>query len=534
MKLIDSPAVINEDFPDYLRDESRMTAPRIDALAWPENEADIIEALALARGNSWPVTISAGRTGICGAAVPMCGGMLLSVEKLNGITGIARGAIGGEWILTLQAGVTLQTINDCLQHNDFDAFTSAWSQESLDALEQIREQALRLFYPPVLTELTAEIGGTAATNASGARTFKYKATRDWTRRIRVILADGSVLDLKRGDVHADESGRLSLPVRAPDGSARTVEIALPRVAMPATKHVAGYYATPGMDAIDLFIGSEGTLGVITELDIALIPRTKETYAITVFFDDEKPAVDFTDALRNAARGGVLDIESIEFTGRRALDLLHRRHEQGDPKIPDFPATAGAAILFEVAFNPETMEEEYGLVERYLACSGVSTDQVWAGTTDEEIRQMKEFRHAVPETINQIIGERKRSMPALHKIATDLAVPDDKLHEMMDYYKATLEAAGIEYYVFGHIGNSHLHVNMVPRNEGELEKSKELYRAFAAKSVSLGGTVSGEHGVGKLKRDFLGIMFGEDGIAQMKAVKRALDPEGMLGKGTLFG
>ena len=147
--------------------------------------------------------------------------------------------------------------------------------------------------------------------------------------------------------------------------------------------------------------------------------------------------------------------------------------------------------------------------------------------------MKLFRHTVPETINQIIGQRKKDMPELHKIATDLAVPDGKLEEMVETYHTRLQNTGLQYAIFGHAGNNHLHVNMMPKNEEELAIAEELYDVFARKAVDLGGTVAAEHGIGKLKKPFLKYLFGEEGLTQMKAIKFALDPENMLGRGTLF-
>jgi len=147
--------------------------------------------------------------------------------------------------------------------------------------------------------------------------------------------------------------------------------------------------------------------------------------------------------------------------------------------------------------------------------------------------LKEFRHAVPETINQIIGERKRKIPTLHKIGTDLAVPNENFEIIFKFYQETLDTAGLQYAIFGHIGDNHLHVNMMPRNEEELIEAKKYYKIFAEKAIELGGTVSAEHGIGKLKKEFLKILYGEKGIEEMKNVKKVLDSNCILGKGNLI-
>ena len=105
--------------------------------------------------------------------------------------------------------------------------------------------------------------------------------------------------------------------------------------------------------------------------------------------------------------------------------------------------------------------------------------------------------------------------------------------MMAFYREHLDRSGFEYAIFGHIGENHVHVNILPRSEQELETAKDLYLIFAKKAVELGGTVSGEHGVGKLKKAMLGVMYPDDQIGAMKAVKKAFDPNSLLNKGTLF-
>jgi D-lactate dehydrogenase (cytochrome) len=140
---------------------------------------------------------------------------------------------------------------------------------------------------------------------------------------------------------------------------------------------------------------------------------------------------------------------------------------------------------------------------------------------------------VPGTVNSIIAERKRKFPDLHKLGTDLAVPDEHLHEMWRLYQTECSRLGFEWYAFGHIGNNHIHVNILPRDMAELKAGKELFEQFARRAVELGGTVSAEHGIGKLKQVFFQLMYTQGEIDQMHAVKRALDPTGILNPGVLF-
>ena len=502
MKQIIDSEIISADFSDYLTDESRVTAEYADLLAFPESESDVLELISSASKKKIPITVSAARTGIVAGAVPLSGGMILSMEKMTKIGQPVFDDEKGEWFMTVGPGVLLQDIETFL-HNQNDK---------------------NLFYPPDPTEMSAAIGGTVATNASGARTYKYGATRNYVRRLRIVLADGNILEIKRGQIISDENNELHFSV-----SGKEYKIIVPDYSMPKTKNCAGYFAQPEMDLIDLFIGSEGTLGIITEIEIKLLEKNKERLSLLSFFNTEQDAFDFVDSIRNEKK---LDVEAIEFFGRNAMALLHKRHEEGGTDLQDFPKCA-AAVFSEFLFDEKEMEDVYELLEMKLQDVNSSTDNSWAGMDYNETELLKKFRHAVPETINQIIGERKREIPGLHKIGTDLAVPDENFKTIFDFYRETLDNAGLQYVIFGHIGNNHLHVNMMPRNENELSEAKKYYKLFAEKAVELNGTVSAEHGIGKLKKDFLILLYGDRGVEQMKKVKRSLDPENILGVGNLL-
>jgi D-lactate dehydrogenase (cytochrome) len=125
------------------------------------------------------------------------------------------------------------------------------------------------------------------------------------------------------------------------------------------------------------------------------------------------------------------------------------------------------------------------------------------------------------------------IPELHKLGTDFAVPDEALEEIWAFYTSKLEGAGLEWVAYGHIGNNHIHINIMPRTLEEMHLGLSFYREFAEKVVSLNGTISAEHGVGKIKKEFLSIMFSDKDLEEMKAVKRAFDPCLMINPGTLL-
>jgi D-lactate dehydrogenase (cytochrome) len=179
------------------------------------------------------------------------------------------------------------------------------------------------------------------------------------------------------------------------------------------------------------------------------------------------------------------------------------------------------------------EDTEGVIDEILDSCGLSGDATWAGLNENDLQEMKRFRHMVPETVNTIIGRRKKDIPGLHKIGTDTAVPEGKLREFLVAARSAIEKDGVEYVVFGHIGDNHLHINMLPGSPAEMEKSEGLFLRIAQESVRLGGTVSAEHGIGRLKIHLLQIQFSEDELNAMKAVKDALDPKWVLNPGVMF-
>lgn len=150
-----------------------------------------------------------------------------------------------------------------------------------------------------------------------------------------------------------------------------------------------------------------------------------------------------------------------------------------------------------------------------------------------LEKLKLFRHAVPEEVNRRIGERKQVYPELTKLGTDFSVPNDCLLQVMQRYQDDLNTAGLEHVIFGHIGNNHLHVNILPRNMEEYATGKRLYRAWAEQVVTWGGSVSAEHGIGQLKCDLLALMYGPTGLAAMQHLKQIFDPTHRLNPGCLF-
>lgn len=512
------------EYVDYLSDESRRTGCA-DSIVFAESEADIADVLRDAAVDRTPVTVQSGLTGITGGATPD-GGCILNVSRMTRVLGMRHDPAADRFFVRVQPGFTLKALHEALMHGgDFD--TAGWSAESLEALARYRQGAPHVF-PPDLTEAGACLAGVVANNGSGARTFRYGPTRPHVSALRVVLPGGALLALRRGE-HFAHGREFHLESEA----GRVFSGRLPDYPMPAVKSAAGIYAAEDMDLIDLFIGSEGVLGVFAELELALTPLPAVAWGMTAFLPTEAAALTLVERMRDD-RGG--HVAAIEFFSAEALDLL-REQRSGNPAfatLPELKPHWHTAVYVELHGETETVvEQTMAALCEALEDVGGNADDTWLATGAREIETFKGVRHAVPEAVNLKIGERKRQYPQLTKLGTDLAVPDEHLRAVMRMYHDDLCAAGLEYVIFGHIGNNHLHVNILPRTPEEYQQGKALYLEWARRVVGMGGTVSAEHGIGKLKTAMLEIMFGAAAIEQMRAVKRVFDPQMLLNRGTLF-
>lgn len=474
---------------DYLTDASNMAGGHAERVLLPETADDVVAALRDANEAGMRITIAGARTGTVGGAIPF-GGVVISMERMNRIVSIDKALKRAR----VEPGVILADLAKAVE-------------------------AEGLFYPPDPTEWSCQIGGTVATNASGARSFKYGATRDSVVGLTVVLADGDIIDLRRGEKISDGNDLIELVTRGGRKiMARRATYRRPDV----RKNVSGYYNARPLDAIDLFIGSEGTLGVIVEAELALLPKPEGFFGGIVFFGSEADLLGAVAEIRAAAKGdALLDPTLLEFFDERSLRFITE-------KFPETPPEAACALFFE---QETTTATEEALLERWNAIlegHGADLDRSWFTTTEQDQAKMRSFRHALPVAVNERIVRYGR-----RKVGTDMSVPDDRFTGFLKFYKETLEASGIDHVIFGHIGDCHLHANLLPKNEEEAEKARHIYGRCVAQAIMLGGTVSAEHGIGKLKRKYLYAMMGERYLNEMAELKKAFDPKGILGRGNMF-
>ncbi|MEA5079263.1 MAG: FAD-linked oxidase C-terminal domain-containing protein [Anaerolineaceae bacterium] len=526
VKRVQGYAEIGAHYSIYLVDESKTDAGSVDWLFFPRNEAELAAVVDEMHTRKVTITVAGSRTGLVGGCVP-AGGALISMEHFDQVLSIYYEDTAEEWRVRLQANVSLKALQDALKFKRFPFIESNPDPAQLEALQRFKAQTNTYYYPPDPTEMSASIGGTTATNASGARTFHYGPTRAWVRAIRVLLMNGEILEIPRGKYFASERGEFEIQ----DSQGQITSIKIPTYSMPATKNAAGFYSAPGMDLIDLFIGSEGVLGIITEVEVALV-KQQGKLSMVQFLSSDEQAMQLTVALRS---NPALSLDFLEFYSVNALALLRARQaeEYVQVGVPQIPASAGAALFFELSIDPRLGGVDLSALQSTLNSVGADANDSWVAYEARELERLKAFRHLLPETVNGIIAARKKEHNGLHKLGTDLSVPDEHLFDMWQLYQQECSASGLEWLAFGHIGNNHLHINILPRNEQEVDAGLELYARFARKAVEFGGSVSAEHGIGKLKRKFFALMFTEAQIEEMREVKRALDPFWLLNPGNLF-
>ncbi|WP_240484114.1 FAD-binding oxidoreductase [Corynebacterium sputi] len=326
-----------------------------------------------------------------------------------------------------------------------------------------------MYAPDPSSHEISSIGGNLATNAGGLRCVKYGVTRQHVREVTVVLPDGSVLTTGHQTV----------------------------------KGVAG------LDLLGLFIGSEGTLGVITEAVVSLIPKPAgEPVTVMAGFPDVDSAM---VAVAAAMRAGA-DPEMMEFMDQRTLRAIDAW------KGTDFGDYA--AMILSQTNGPEATRRA-GLIQDCFTAAGVV--DVLAAEDPAEGAQLIEIRRmAYPAT------ERMG-----HMLTEDVCVPLTKLSDMMRAVDEIAKKHNVQVYTIGHAGDGNLHPSIVWTGGAVHEMPENVWAAatdmFRA-AMALGGTVTGEHGIGTLKQAFLGEELGEVGTAVQRAVKEALDPKGLFNPG----
>ena len=465
-----------ETIAPYLKDASNFSNGQASEVIIPETREELV---AFLKENKKPITLAGAGTGLVASRIPLSG-VVISLERFNTIGPVIDGTI------RVGPAVTLQNLRDHLKN-------SGW------------------FYPPNPTEWLASIGGTLATNASGARSYKYGTTRQFVLEIDIVLSDGRTASVRRGDT-------IDQPLQLDDGS--TIHFPSVQFQSPKCKNAAGYFVQPGMDWLDLFIGSDGTLCVFAECTLKLLKSPAEFLSGVLFVEREEDCWDLLEKIRKTKTSEVSPC-SLEYFDHGSLQRL--KH-----KFSNIPDNARAALFFE---QDVASQQEYDLCLEawydFLEKEKILLDESWFAQGPKDVEIFNEFRHQLPLMINE-----ENSRLGRVKMGTDMAVSNEHFRKMMEFYRDELTTSDLDFVMFGHIGDNHLHINLLPDTE-QMTLAKETYATLADQIIKWGGTVSAEHGVGKLKKSYYHKMVGDQTLVELREIKNALDPQGRFGVGNLF-
>lgn len=347
-----------------------------------------------------------------------------------------------------------------------------------------------LFAPDPTSEEESALGGAIACNASGARSLRYGATRRHVTGLTVVLANGETVELRRPALE---------------------------------KNTVGYAAVH--DPVDWFIGSEGTLGIVVAAELSLLPLPERVTGLGLPFPNEADAFRFVVAAREGMRQGTIAPRCLEFLDARALELV-RAGEGG-------AQWSGEAFIYTEEEHPGDRDLDFDAWLALAEAHGAAVDDIIVFDDDAKIRTARRLRHNVPATM----AERGNAFgPAGgRRIGTDWAVPYPRLAEAFGIAREAIAKHGLPHPVtYGHAGNGHPHMDFVAHDADEAHRVEAAIRETLERVIAMGGTVAAEHGIGKIKRQWLPLQLAPHQLAAQRALKQALDPQGLLAPGNVMG
>lgn len=342
------------------------------------------------------------------------------------------------------------------------------------------------FAPDPTSDQECTIGGAIACNASGPRTLRYGATRVHVKGLTVALLGGQVIEVRRSRLE---------------------------------KNTVGY--PPLQDLVDWFVGSEGTLGVVVAAELALLSKPAVEIGLAIPFADERQALAFVVTARQSA---AVSPRCLEFLDGEAAAIA-----RGDGGASVWPADVGAVVYVEEARNDEPpLDAWLALAEAH----GALTDAVNVFEGDGSLGVARRLRHAVPAQMHERAVRYREA--GGRRISTDWAVPYSNLAAVISEVRArAAEAELIPPVIFGHAGNGHPHCNYIGRDAAEVRTIEAVVERTLRDVVGQGGTVAAEHGIGKIKAKWLPLQFDSTQQRMLRAVKRELDPLGLLAPGNII-
>jgi D-lactate dehydrogenase (cytochrome) len=428
----------------HSKDESFHQRRKPDVVVWPLHTDEISQILKMANEKRIPVTPWGAGTSLEGNPIPVEGGIVLDLQQMNHVLELKAEDLQ----VRVEAGVVYKELNQSLSR-------------------------FGLFFPPD-PGAAATVGGMVGNNASGVRTVKYGATKDYVLSLVVVLPSGEVI----------------------------------RAGTNAIKSSSGY------DLCRLFVGSEGTLGIVTEITLRLIGLPAEFMAAVARFSFVREA---TETVVQIMRSG-LSPAALEFLDRPTVHVVNQFKklslEEGPTLFIEFHGTSATGLKEELEILKEICGERHFL-------------RFDSGIGREERNRLWEARYGVRESI-------KVNNPGFNPLVIDTAVPISKYSDMVEWSQKVIEKKGLKGYAFGHAGSGNLHMEIlgIPEDKAQWQKVREAEEEIVYFALDCGGTATGEHGIGVGKKKFMKKEHGES-LVLMKQIKKLLDPNGIMNPGKMF-
>ena len=430
-----------------------------DAVARPTSREEVVQLLNEAARDRMPVTTAGGQTSTTAASLTDSG-LLLSLRNVGGIHDIDAAA------RTVRVG----------------------PGELLGPLKRSLAADGWLFAPDPTSEDDCTVGGAVACNASGARSLRYGSIRSHVRGLTVALMNGDILELRRPSLE---------------------------------KNTVGY--APVHDLVDWFVGSEGTLGVILEAELNLLPLPAWVIGLSIPFPAESDALAFVIAARESE---TLAPRCLEFLDAGAFAIA-RTAAQDVTWAPE-----AQALIYTELSGGDADEPPLDAWLELAAAHCASDDDIRVYDGEAALRDARRLRHAVPATMHERAAPHRAN--GGRRVSTDWAVPFHRLGDALAASRRAVESRGLAHPVtFGHAGNGHPHQNFIARDVAELSLITDAVGDTLREVIALGGTVAAEHGIGKIKSRWLPLQMSATQQAMMRAIKRELDPLNLLARGNIL-
>jgi glycolate oxidase len=435
-----------EDLVCYSYDAAPGRSYMPDAVVFAASEAQVAAVMKLAWDNRIPVIPRGSGSGMTGGAVPVKGGVVLALTRMNRILDIDT----DNFTATVEPGVIVSHLHRAVEDQG-------------------------LFYPPdPASSAVCTIGGNVGECAGGPRAVKYGVTRDYVLGLRAVLPSGEII----------------------------------RTGVSTAKGVAGY------DLTRLIVGSEGTLAVVTRITLRLLPKPACVATLAVCFDDMEKAA---GAVAGIMRQAVIP-RCVEYLDEASLFLVK------DQLKFDLPDQAKALLILELDGDDATVAAHTARIKAF--CQQSSALDIRLAADPSQAAALWEARKALSPILYKIANQ---------KINEDIVVPISKIPDMVARIQAIQKDTGLTIVSFGHAGDGNIHCNIMydktDAAQGALAK-KAVDDLFAA-TLELGGTITGEHGVGISKMDYLSWEIGKVEQGLMKQIKAVFDPRQILNPGKIF-